>query len=72
MAPNLDETYYAFTDSMLALPQLLFHKALTEVSQQYTYSLDNPFMPLDVTQAPEPPDPAYTQYELTIPASIQY
>jgi len=29
-------------------------------------------MPLDVTQAPEPPDPAYTQYELTIPASIQY
>jgi hypothetical protein len=72
MAPNLNETYYAFTNPVLAADQMFFHDALTAVSQQYQYGLDKPFMPLDVTQAPEPPDPAYTNYELTIPASIQY
>ena len=77
MAPNLNETYYPFTDFMLQLAQKSFHDLLTDVSQQYQhqYSLDMPFMPLDVTQAPKlPPSPypAYTEYELTIPASIQY
>jgi len=77
MAPNLNETYYPFTNLMLQLAQKSFHDLLTDVSQQYQhqYSLDMPFMPLDVTQAPKlPPSPypAYTEYELTIPASIQY
>jgi hypothetical protein len=72
MAPNLNETYYAFTNPLLMVVQKVFHDKLTGVSTQYQYGLDKPFMPLDESQAPAPSDPAYTKYELTIPASIQY
>ena len=75
MAPNLNETYYPFTNPFLMLGQRVFHDKLTGVSQQFKYGLDKPFMPLDESQAPAPPNspyPAYTKYELTIPASIQY
>jgi hypothetical protein len=75
MAPNLNQTYYAFSNPALIVRQELFHLMLTEVSKQYTYGLDKPFMPLDESQAPplpESPYPTYTKYELTIPASIQY
>jgi hypothetical protein len=72
MYPNLNETYYASTDPVLMVVQKSFHDKLTEVSTRYQYGLDKPFMPLNESQAPEPPDPAYTKYEFTIPASIQY
>jgi hypothetical protein len=72
MYPNLNETYYAFSDPVLMVVQKSFHDKLTEVSTRYQYGLDKPFMPLNESQAPEPPDPAYTKYEFTIPASIQY
>jgi hypothetical protein len=75
MAPNLNQTYYAFNDEYLIGTQGLFHLALWEISGDFAYGLDTPFMPLDESQAPELPDspyPAYTKYGLTIPASIQY
>jgi hypothetical protein len=75
MEPNLDQTYYAFTNPALIPWQIAFHYDLTQVSGQYQYGLDKPFMPLNVNQAPEPPPssyPVYTKFALTIPASIQY
>jgi hypothetical protein len=82
MAPNLNDTYYAFTKynllgSLVMAAQKAFHENLTDVSnsKKYKYSLDTPFMPLTEDQAPDLPKspyPVYTKYELTIPASIQY
>ena len=82
MPPNLNDTYYAFTNENLVgvtvmEAQKTFHTDLTDVSYKYKgrYSLSMPFMPLTEDQAPEPPSspyPVYTKYALTIPASIQY
>ena len=62
--PNLDETYYAFTDPALGLAQIAFHAALTAVSKDTELVQ---YMPLKATG---PVDS--TGYTLTIPQSIQY
>jgi hypothetical protein len=82
MPPNLNDTYYAFTNynfigSLVMAAQKKFHDNLKDVSKKYDgkYSLNTPFMPLTEDQAPDLPKspyPVYTKYELTIPASIQY
>ncbi len=63
MAPNLDETFYAFTDPALAAAQLTFHANLKGVDNDPTLTR---FMPLVGPEA-NPKDIGGT-----IPASIQY
>ena len=67
--PNLIDTLYPFTEPKLSLPQYFFHLGLKEVGKRFIYSDDTPFMPLE-PQVPKD-QPGY-DYELTIPASIQY
>lgn len=62
--PNLDQTFYAFTDPLLAIEQAKFHLNLLAVSNDPELKQ---FMPLS---AAGPADVA--PYTLTIPASIQY
>ena len=62
IAPNLEETYYAFTDPVLALAQKEFHEQLVLVSQDLELTQ---FTALDGTASAE-------AYGLSIPASIQY
>jgi len=63
MAPNLDQTYYAFTDPLLAQAQVTFHANLKSVDNDPELTR---FMPL-VPPAATPGD-----IGATIPASIQY
>jgi hypothetical protein len=60
--PNLDQTYYSFTDPLLWAVQMGFHANLVAVSKDTTLTQ---YMPL---KASEPDVP----FALTIPASIQY
>lgn len=62
--PNLDQTYYAFTDPILAAEQIKFHANLVAVSQDVELTQ---FMPLVATGPVDSPG-----YTLTIPQSIQY
>lgn len=61
LPPNLDQTYYAFTDPLLLQEQMQFHVNLSAVASDPSLVQ---FMPLKAS-TPE-------GYALTIPASIQY
>lgn len=63
--PNLDETYYAFTEPELQAAVQQFHQDLLAVSRDQTL---HHFMPLRADPHAEPPVP----YVRTIPQSIQY
>ncbi|MEX0760734.1 MAG: hypothetical protein WD100_14220, partial [Tistlia sp.] len=63
--PNLDETYYAFTEPDLQAAVTDFHARLLEVSRDPAL---RHFMPLRADPAADPPVP----YDRTIPQSIQY
>jgi hypothetical protein len=65
MEPNLNDTFYPFTNPKLSAAQGVFHQRLLEVSKKFKYSDDTPFMPL-VPKADK------SDYYKTIPASIQY
>jgi hypothetical protein len=69
LPPNLNETYYAFTDPRLAMAQEQFHANLTAVSGDPKLKQFMPLVPTPlVPERKDLPPP----YSLSIPASIQY
>lgn len=71
MAPNLDATWYAFTDPALAEAQVSFHAALRSVDNDRSLTQ---FMPLVADDCVPPPPPTTRTAPLaqTLPQSIQY
>ena len=66
IAPNLNDTYYAFTSEDLLTAQMNFHAALAQVDAKVN-SIMPSFMRLGTGEKPSNPG-----YSNSIPASIQY
>jgi len=73
--PNLNDTWYAFTDPALLGASKKFHEDLAAVSSNKSLRQFQPLtpdqVPADAVDDPEHPDPAQL-YARTIPQSVQY